>query len=57
MLIEHKLLLQHGDKFKQQVVQLKLQGYKTEPAFAQLLGLKGNSYEVLLLLEQELFSS
>ena len=57
MLIEHKLLLQHGDRFKKQVVQLKLQGYKTEPAFAQLLGLKGNPYEALLLLEQELFSS
>ncbi|MDO6389789.1 DUF4269 domain-containing protein [Pontibacter sp. BT731] len=57
MLIEHKLLLKHGEIFKEQVVQLKLQGYKTEPAFAQLLGLKGDPYEALLLLEQDLFGS
>lgn len=54
MLIEHKLLLQHGEAFKQQVIQLKLQGCKTEPAFAQLLGLEGDPYEALLLLEQGL---
>ena len=57
MLIEHKLLLQHGEAFKQQVIQLKLQGYKTEPAFAQLLGLEGDPYEALLLLEQGLSGS
>lgn len=54
MLIEHKLLLLHGEAFKQQVIHLKQQGHKTEPAFAKLLGLQGDPYEALLLLEQEL---
>ncbi|WP_299985331.1 DUF4269 domain-containing protein [uncultured Pontibacter sp.] len=55
MLIENRLLLQYGEAFRQKVVQLKRQGYKTEPAFAKLLGLKGDPYETLLLLEQEIF--
>lgn len=50
LLIEDKLLKQHGEDFKKQVIALKKQGYKTEPAFAHLLGIKGNPYEELLLL-------
>jgi len=51
MLIEHKLLLAKGEKFRQDIIDLKKQGYKTEPAFAKLLGLEGNPYEELLKLE------
>ena len=51
MLIEHKLLLEKGEGFRQEIIDLKQQGYKTEPAFAKLLGLEGNSYKELLKLE------
>jgi hypothetical protein len=51
MLIEHRLLLEKGEKFRQKIIDLKQQGYKTEPAFAKLLGLEGNPYEELLKLE------
>ncbi|MGN8057993.1 DUF4269 domain-containing protein [Pedobacter sp. 22163] len=51
MLIEHKLLLAKGEKFRLDIIGLKNQGYKTEPAFAKLLGLEGNPYEELLKLE------
>lgn len=50
MLIEHKILLKKGRDFRQQVIELKNQGYKTEPAFARLLGLNGDAYEALLRL-------
>lgn len=39
MLIEHRILQERGESFRNQVIELKLQGYKTEPAFAKLLGL------------------
>lgn len=48
MLIEHQILVEKGADFKQKIIELKKQGFKTEPAFAQLLGLKGNPYEALL---------
>lgn len=51
MVIEHKILLEKGEYFRQQIITLKKQGYKTEPAFALLLGLEGNPYEALLDLE------
>lgn len=50
MLIEYRLLQEKGVTFRQQILQLKQQGIKTEPAFAQLLGLQGDPYEALLLL-------
>jgi hypothetical protein len=50
MLIEHKLLLEKGEEFRKEIVDLKQRGYKTEPAFAKLLGLEGNAYEELLKL-------
>jgi len=49
MLVEHRLLQEKGEAFRQAVVHLKKQGLKTEPAFAQLLGLEGNAYEALLM--------
>lgn len=51
MLIEHRLLTQKGASFRKKIIELKRQGLKTEPAFAQLLGLKGDPYKALLDLE------
>ena len=48
MLIEHQLLQERGEEFRQQIIQLKKDGYKTEPAFAKLLGLVGDPYGELL---------
>ncbi|MCU4177298.1 DUF4269 domain-containing protein [Carboxylicivirga sp. N1Y90] len=52
MIIEHNLLLEHGDEFRKRIIKLKEKGYKTEPAFAIELGLKGDPYEALLELEK-----
>ena len=51
MVIEHKLLEEKGADFLEQVLELKRQGLKTEPAFALLLGLDGDPYTALLSLE------
>ncbi len=48
MLIEKQILQKKGIEFKEQIMKLKKQGIKTEPAFAQILGLKGNPYLELL---------
>jgi len=48
MLIEHKILKVKGEIFQKKIIKLKEQGIKTEPAFAQLLNIKGNSYTELL---------
>lgn len=48
MVIEERILTQHGPTFRQAVITLKQQGVHTEPAFAQLLGLEGDPYEALL---------
>lgn len=52
MLIEHQILMEKGEAFRQQIIALKNEGYKTEPAFAKLLGLEGNPYEALLKLKK-----
>jgi len=49
MLIEHKLLVEKGEEFKAQIIAYKQSGLKTEPAFAQALGLEGDPYEALLV--------
>lgn len=51
LIVEHNLLNQYGEEFRQQIVKLKRQGHKTEPAFAIALGLTGNPYTELLKLE------
>ena len=52
MIIEHKLLCERDETFRQRIINLKRQGYKTEPAFALVLGLVGNPYLELLKLEK-----
>lgn len=51
MIVEYKLLQELGEGFRDQIIKLKQSGMKTEPAFAFALGLKGDPYEALLLLE------
>ncbi|MBE9463396.1 DUF4269 domain-containing protein [Dyadobacter subterraneus] len=53
MLVEYKILLEKGEDFRNAVIELKRQGIKTEPAFAELLGLTGNPYESLLAFEEK----
>ncbi|MXN89890.1 DUF4269 domain-containing protein [Flavobacterium sp. Sd200] len=48
MIAEYQILVKYGEPFRKQVIALKEAGYKTEPAFAKLLGLEGDPYEALL---------
>ena len=50
VLIENKLLIEYGEPFRKEIIKLKEQGYKTEPAFARLLKLTGDPYLELLKL-------
>lgn len=52
MIIENRVLELGGDLIRDKVIELKKCGLKTEPAFAKLLNLKGNSYDELLKLEK-----
>lgn len=47
MIIEHHLLVTHPH-IRDEIIHLKKQGLKTEPAFAKVLGLAGDPYEELL---------
>lgn len=53
MIVEHMLLMQHPH-IRKKIIQLKEQGIKTEPAFAQVLKIDGDPYEELILLGQEM---
>lgn len=53
LIVEHKILLQHGEIFRQLIIELKKQGCKTEPAFAIALGIKGDPYMELLKFETQ----
>lgn len=48
LLIEHQILQEKGEAFREKVMELKSKGVKTEPAFAYVLQLKGDPYEALL---------
>lgn len=48
LITESKILDEKGEDFRNEVKMLKAQGYKTEPAFAKLLNLKGDPYQELL---------
>lgn len=52
MLIEHALL-ERNPTMREEIIQLKQQGVKTEPAFAQVLQLKGDPYKALLSFAKE----
>ena len=52
MLIEYQILKAKGKAFQSEIIKLKEQGIKTEPAFAKLLELEGNPYEKLLNLKK-----
>ena len=47
MMIEYKLL-KDNPSLKGKVIELKKHGYKTEPAFCELLGIEGDPYEGLV---------
>lgn len=51
MVAEWTLLTQNDSRFKEKILALKKRGIKTEPAFAQVLGLKGDPYIELLSLK------
>lgn len=56
LLIEHAILQTQDSSFRQQIIELKHQGCKTEPAFALLLGLDSNNpYQALLDFGQQHF--
>lgn len=38
MMIEHSILLEKGEKFRQEIINLKRRGLKTEPAFCKVIG-------------------
>lgn len=48
MLNEYQILECFGEEFKKKIIELRLAGMKTEPAFAHLLGLEGDSYLAIL---------
>lgn len=48
LIMEHKILESKGENFRLEIIKLKQNGYKTEPAFGKLLGLNHNPYKELL---------
>ncbi|WP_291650959.1 DUF4269 domain-containing protein [Clostridium sp.] len=52
MIIENRILSLCEELVRQKIIQLKKDGYKTEPAFAKLLNLQGNPYDELLKFEK-----
>lgn len=51
MITEYRLLQKHGEDFRKEIIKLKKEGFKTEPAFAEALGISGNPYTALLNIE------
>jgi len=53
MIVEGRLLQLGGERLRARVLALRAQGLKTEPAFANALGLTGDAYAALLCLESQ----
>ncbi len=51
MLIEHELLKENDETFRENIIALKKKGLSTEEAFAELLGIEGDPYKGLLRYE------
>lgn len=51
LLIEHRVLVLGGEEIRERILSLRRAGCKTEPAFAECLGLAGDPYESLLHVE------
>ena len=51
LVVDARLLAAGGAALRQRLLALKARGVKTEPAFAQVLGLAGDPYQALLTLE------
>jgi hypothetical protein len=49
--MEERLLKLGGEDFKREIIKLKKEGIKTEPAFTKYLKIGGNPYIELLKLE------
>ena len=47
MIVEYRLLKLLGESFRKEVVKIKSEGLKTEPAFCKILGIKGDPYQSL----------
>lgn len=52
MLVEYRILQLADEQFRHTIRKMKKAGMKTEPAFAQYLGLEGDPYQALLELEK-----
>ncbi|MDQ0257521.1 hypothetical protein J2S74_004979 [Evansella vedderi] len=52
MIIENTLL-RKNPPIREEIIALKKQGYKTEPAFCKVLGLEGDPYEGLIMYGKE----
>lgn len=51
LLIGSRLLQLYGEEFRKKIIQLKENGYRTEPAIAKLLNLQGEIYETIFKIE------
>ncbi len=49
MIAEYNILQKQGEAFRKNIIKLKENGMKTEPAFCKLLELKGDPFKELLL--------
>lgn len=52
MIVEDRILKLGGERTRDEIINLKKEGLKTEPAFARCLGIEGNPYDELLKLEK-----
>ncbi|EGC38736.1 hypothetical protein DICPUDRAFT_86401 [Dictyostelium purpureum] len=49
MVVEYQILLEKDQDFKNEIINLKKSGLRTEPAFGKLLNISGNPYDELLV--------